>query len=290
MLAVVSATMIILVGSPSLAAETTAPLVIAHATGKRDAPENTTQGIAIAASKGADWVEIDVRFNKSNFPFAMHNPDVDTTTDGTGLLNNFWFQDVFDLDSAMYDKWDDKKADGSWTYPQYHGTYLSSDGDYKAKVHPPYAWEFFNAANTAGVSLILDLKEVPTQTQADLLLSYADRFAYRSKVIVQTSIAAMQAMKSFGYTDLTYYLIENPTAGMMRTGESLKSVGASGYTLYWTNITPALVKYYHSYGLKVFTWTTNSASDDVASSWTKVADAGVDGVITDQHDVARNLL
>ena len=265
---------------------------IAHATGKADAPENTIQGIAMAASKGARWVEIDVRWNKSNYPVAMHNSEVDATTNGTGLLNTYWLPSVADLDAAMYGQWDDKKSDGSWVYPQYHGTYVGSGNDTKAKVHPPYGWEFFNAASQANVNLLLDVKETPTQEQAANLYQYITSFNYEDRVIWQAEASSIKAMRSYGYTSLTYYLFENLASGTMRTAEYVKSLGASGITVNWPNITPGFVAYYHlpQYNLKVFTWTTNNAADDVSSNWLKLNSAGVDAIITDQHDDLRSIL
>jgi glycerophosphoryl diester phosphodiesterase len=265
---------------------------IAHATGKADAPENTIQGIAKAASKGAKWVEIDIRWNKSNFAIAMHNPDVDATTDGTGLLNTFWLPDVADLDAASYGQWDDKKSDGTWVYPQYHGTYVGSNNDVKAKVHPPFSWEFLNAAQQANVNLLLDVKETPTAEQAAGFYKYISDFGYQNRVIWQAEAASIKAMKSYGYNDLTYYLFENLASGTMRTAEYVKSLGASGLTVNWPNITPAFVAYYHApqNNLQVFTWTTNNAADDVPATWQKLEDAGVDAIITDQHDDLRATL
>jgi glycerophosphoryl diester phosphodiesterase len=260
---------------------------IAHATGKGDAPENTIQGIDKAASKGATWVEIDIRWNKSNMPIAMHNAEVDPTTDGTGLLNSYWLAPINDLDAADYDQWDDKNANGTWVYPQYHGTYVGDGGDVKAKVHPPYGWEFFNAATVDNISMLMDIKETPTAIQAQNLYNYIISFNYLSKVIYQGSAASIAAMRGFGYTDLTYYMIENLSAGTMRTGESLIAMGVSGYTVNWPNITPAFVTYYHSYDLKVFTWTTNNAADDVLAKWNVLKAADVDAIITDQHDDLR---
>lgn len=264
---------------------------IAHATGKADAPENTIQGIAKAASLGAKWIEIDIRWNKSGYAIAMHNPDVDETTNGTGLLNTYWLPDVFDLDAASYGQWDDKKADGSWVYPQYHGTYVGSGGDVKAKVHPPFAWEILDAASKANVNLLLDVKETPTAEQAAGFYKYITDFNYQGRVIWQAEAASIKAMKSYGY-DLTYYLFENLAAGTMRTAEYVKSLGASGLTVNWPNITPAFVSYYHSpqYGLKVFTWTTNNSADDVPATWQKLEAANVDAIITDQHDDLRATL
>ena len=49
------------------------PLVIAHRTCPRDAPENSLTGIRQAAASGADVVEIDVRLTADHEPVLMHD-------------------------------------------------------------------------------------------------------------------------------------------------------------------------------------------------------------------------
>ncbi|MDH4169464.1 MAG: glycerophosphodiester phosphodiesterase [Acidimicrobiia bacterium] len=50
-----------------------APLVIAHRTCPRDAPENSLAGIAAAIASGADVVEIDVRRSSDGQPMLLHD-------------------------------------------------------------------------------------------------------------------------------------------------------------------------------------------------------------------------
>src|SRR5687767_1041449 len=50
-----------------------APLIIAHRTCPIDAPENSLTGIRVAAEKGADGVEIDLRVSLDQRPFLMHD-------------------------------------------------------------------------------------------------------------------------------------------------------------------------------------------------------------------------
>lgn len=49
------------------------PLIIAHRTCPRDAPENSLTGIAVARSLGADAVEIDVRRTSDGVPVLLHD-------------------------------------------------------------------------------------------------------------------------------------------------------------------------------------------------------------------------
>ena len=56
------------------------PLIIAHRTCPRDAPENSIEGIARAAALGADGVEIDLRMSLDQRPFLLHDWTLQRTT------------------------------------------------------------------------------------------------------------------------------------------------------------------------------------------------------------------
>lgn len=62
------------------------PWVIAHRTTMGHAPENTLQGLRLAAELGADAVEIDVQLTADGVPVLLHDTTLDRTTDATGPL------------------------------------------------------------------------------------------------------------------------------------------------------------------------------------------------------------
>ncbi len=49
------------------------PVIIAHRTSPRDAPENSLAGIRRSAELGADYVEIDVRLTRDRVPVMLHD-------------------------------------------------------------------------------------------------------------------------------------------------------------------------------------------------------------------------
>jgi glycerophosphoryl diester phosphodiesterase len=259
------------------AAAAACPVVIAHKTAGGDAPENTVPGIAVAKSLGVTTVEIDIRFNKSNFAFAIHNETVDITTNGTGRVADLYMPDLQKLSAADYAPW---KTD-----PRYGG--FKADGTPKVRV--PYSYEFLDAARKAGVKLLLDVKVTPTRAQADSFVGYLDRpeLRMRDKIIwMANSEAGLRTMRSW-YPDLTYYLLERPAAGFMRTADSLKTLGATTYAVPVGEVrSAAYVNYYHAYGIKVSTWTTDNALLDTPANWAKVTGFGVDYLTTDRADEA----
>jgi glycerophosphoryl diester phosphodiesterase len=62
------------------------PWVVAHRTTMGHAPENTLQGLGLAAELGADAVEIDVQLTADGVPVLLHDATLDRTTDASGPL------------------------------------------------------------------------------------------------------------------------------------------------------------------------------------------------------------
>jgi len=64
------------------------PLVVAHRGASAEQPENTLRAFEAAVDLGADAVEFDVRMSADGHPVVVHDPAVDRTTDGHGLVRD----------------------------------------------------------------------------------------------------------------------------------------------------------------------------------------------------------
>jgi glycerophosphoryl diester phosphodiesterase len=62
------------------------PRIYAHRGGSALGPENTTAAFDIGVATGADGLELDVRLSADGIPVVIHDPTLDRTTDGTGLV------------------------------------------------------------------------------------------------------------------------------------------------------------------------------------------------------------
>jgi glycerophosphoryl diester phosphodiesterase len=71
-----------------------AQLVIAHRGNRAHAPENTIDALQQAVDMGVDAIEFDVRVTRDGIPVLMHDPDVDRTTNGRGLVESFSFAEI----------------------------------------------------------------------------------------------------------------------------------------------------------------------------------------------------
>lgn len=73
--------------------------IIGHRGFKRLYPENTMLSFK-AAAPFADGVECDVHWTKDQVPVVIHDPDVDRTTNGTGRVLDYTWEELSELDAG----------------------------------------------------------------------------------------------------------------------------------------------------------------------------------------------
>jgi len=83
--------------------------VVCHRGASFFAPENTLAAARICYNQGFQFVEIDVRTTADGIPIVMHDPIVDRTTDGHGLVSDLTWAEIERLDA------------GAWFDPFYTG-------------------------------------------------------------------------------------------------------------------------------------------------------------------------
>lgn len=69
-------------------------LVAAHRGWMAKYPENTLIAFSEAIKLGVDQLETDVRVTKDGYLVLMHDPTVDRTTNGTGKVSDFTFEEI----------------------------------------------------------------------------------------------------------------------------------------------------------------------------------------------------
>ncbi len=85
-------------------------IIYAHRGASKHAPENTMPAFELAFESGADGIETDVQLTKDHIPILMHDENVRRTTNGTGFVQDYTFQQLQQLDA------------GSWFAPHYANT------------------------------------------------------------------------------------------------------------------------------------------------------------------------
>ena len=75
---------------------------INHRGANEYAPENTMSAFRISKELGFDMVECDVDFTADNVPVIIHDSTVDRTSNGTGEVHSFTFEDIRKLDFGSW--------------------------------------------------------------------------------------------------------------------------------------------------------------------------------------------
>ena len=229
------------------------PLVIGHRGAALMAPENTLTSVAEAADK-ADLVEFDVRVSSDGHLVVLHDSTLGRTTDGTGAVADTPLAALQALDA------------GSW-----------------------FAGEF------SGEGL-------PTMAQTlDAILPQAVPLIERKAGTPEEYVNALQAMgisnqvvvQSFDWTflDGVHALDPDIPLGALGTGiltetvvSNLHARGVSVLGWYRNRISATEVELVHDHDLALFVWTVNGPLIQ------DYIDMGVDGIITDDPALARQLV
>ena len=85
-----------------LSSKFTLPKLIGHRGVKNLKPENTIESITTAFELGLECVEIDVKVSKDNIPLLLHDDTLDRTTNGSGLVCDFTFDQINQLDAGYF--------------------------------------------------------------------------------------------------------------------------------------------------------------------------------------------
>ena len=78
------------------------PKLIGHRGVKNLSPENTIDSIELAKKIGLNWVEFDVKISKDLIPIVFHDDTLERTTNGIGLLIDYYYEDLKKLDAGSF--------------------------------------------------------------------------------------------------------------------------------------------------------------------------------------------
>ncbi|XP_006811826.1 glycerophosphodiester phosphodiesterase 1-like [Saccoglossus kowalevskii] len=244
-------------------------LVIAHRGGGHDAPENTIAAIREAKKNGADGVELDLEFTEDGVPILLHDSTVDRTTNGSGNINSFTFEEVRKLDAS-------------------HGHRLSSQF---ANERIPTLEEATEECLKLGLKIFLDVKANPKQTAqtlSDLYNKY--KILYQTSMVISffpETIYRLRLLDSNIVTGLLYrtgaltYATSDPTAEY-REFETWQSAappildvllywshhswlwylcGNSAFLLFDKEVSEQVKVYWEARNIELIGWTVNDSTE-----------------------------
>src|SRR5690554_7959632 len=127
--------------------------VLAHRGYSGKAPENTMAAFELAVKSGADGLELDVHITKDGEVVVIHDDTVDRTTDGTGRVEDYTYEELLKFDA------------GSWFGEEFKGERLPTLADVCEIVKGTDL--IFNVELKAGVNF-----QALTEKVSDLINKY----------------------------------------------------------------------------------------------------------------------
>ncbi|MGV8911830.1 MAG: glycerophosphodiester phosphodiesterase [Rhodoglobus sp.] len=237
----------------SLRAPGEAAFIAGHRGDKMVAPENTLEALGHALNSAADYVETDVQLTADGIPVLMHDWTVDRTTNGTGPVWGYSYDELSALDA------------GSWFGEEFAGATV------------PTLEEFLNLLRWSTKNAILELKGSWTDGQVTLVSDLIARHGVSDHVIIGSfDIMTLQALQRVS-PEIPGMLIVRDIVG--DPGALAAAAGAVALVTSKNAIThdPELVQRVHDAGLGILIYTLNDSE-----TWSDAVSLGVDGIVTDR--------
>lgn len=230
-------------------------LVVAHRGAAGSAPENTLAAIRQALADGADWVEIDVQETRDGQVVVIHDSDFMKLA---GNPLKVWDGELAQIRQIDIGSWFDTRFSGERT-PTLQEVLETIDG-------------------RAG--LVIELKYYGHDEQLEQrVVEIVEAAGMAADVTVMSlqleGIEKLQALRPDWTTGL---LAAKAIGDLTRLDVDFLAVNQN-------MATPGFIRRAHRAGKKVFVWTVNDGL-----SMSRMASMGVDGVITDEPALARDIL
>lgn len=232
-------------------------IITAHRGASSLAPENTLAAVQKALELGIPWIEVDVHRTRDRVLVVLHDETVDRTTNGTGLVSQFFYEELTKLDA------------GSWFGPEFAGEPI------------PTLEEVLLACRDRAIVLI-ELKGPLTERPTVELVR---QLGMEDQVVIQSFDHGMVGKAKERAPEIPAFILirqDLTPQAMVNTALYYK---ADGLGVRYNFVTEDLVQLAHSNGLSVFPWTVDNPEDML-----RFLQMGVDGIITNYPQVLQEVL
>jgi len=238
------------------------PIVIAHRGDKSFAPENTLAAFKLAAEKGVDAIEFDVKLSADGQVVILHDQTVKRTTNGTGDVSRLPLAAIKELDA------------GAWFSEQFHGERI------------PTLDEVFE---TFGKRLLMNVELTNYATPHDELVprvvDLIRKHALQERILFSSFLPRNLRKARLLLPEVSCGLLAMP--GILGFWARTSGWRGDFFALhpYLSDAHPGLIQHVHAAGKRVHVWTVNSEED-----LNRMIDLGVDAIFTDDPGLVLHLL
>jgi glycerophosphoryl diester phosphodiesterase len=250
-------------------------LVFAHRGGQGLWPPNTLYAYERAVAMGVDVLELDIHSTADGVLVARHDPSVDATTNGKGLIQALSLAEIKALDAGY--RW---TGDGGRNYP-YRGQGITI----------PTLEEVLAAFPEMPLNIDIKPKDASVVTTFYQMLRHFNKLdqvvvgSFHDDQLRRFRALAPQAATAAGVAETRQFFWLNLFYLSLVYRRRATAFQIPEYAGRLHVVTPRFVKGAHAHGLQVHVWTVNEVSDmQRLIAWE------VDGIISDYPDRLMTLL
>ena len=255
-------------------------LVIAHQGGEHLAPSSTLEAFRNAQELGVDVIEFDIHMTKDEYLVAIHDPTVDRTTSGTGVVNEMTLEEVQSLDAGMYFK----DLDGDYSY-RGQGVYIPTVEEIFEEI--PHMYWNVEIKDTNDPTLYRTIAEKLWDAIQQHKLEEQVLFAAFDQEIIDIvlDVTNGEALVSGGRGEVTKFVILHKLFlnGLYRPQVNALQIPTEDSRINLKD--QKLIRGARKKGMEVHYWTINDPE-----TMQELIDLGADGIITDRPDLLIELL
>ncbi|XP_070580830.1 glycerophosphodiester phosphodiesterase 1-like [Ptychodera flava] len=242
--------------------------VIGHRAGACNAPENTIAAIREAKRNGADGVELDVHFTKDGVPVIIHDPSVDRTTDGQGMIRALTFEEVRKLNASYGHRFRAK-------FPDEHISTLEEVTEECLKLKLKIFFDVKVGSRLAATTFVELFEKFPGLYSSAMICSFFPNFIYMLRLgnpnIVTALIYLPGSLSYLASGSLPAYAIPRWTAPAAHVADILIGwahrswlwhlCGNSALLLHHSEVSRHEKLYWEQRGVRIIPWTVNNLQE-----------------------------
>ena len=229
--------------------------IIAHRGASFLEPENTLKAIERAIQMGVDFVEVDVRMSKDNKLVVMHDPDINRTTDGKGLVKDYTVQELKKFDAGYQNSkfWSRKNE------------IFAGNGE-----RIPTLDEVITCVKDR-IGLVIEIKEPGTEGK---VLEKVDENNLENVILTSFYHKSIKNARKINPSVDTGIIFSGQPVDV---NQMVSSAGANVIFPGYKYLDEDLVRQAHKNGISVYPWTV-----DDEGMFKKLVEMGVDGIVTNR--------
>lgn len=223
--------------------------IMAHRGLAAVAPENSGEAVLACAADFIEWAEVDVRLTKDRRHVIFHDDRLERTTDGKGRVTDITADEFVKLDT------------GAWNAPRFKG------------ARPLTLAQMLETAR-GKINLYLDCKQVDPELLATEILDSR----MESQVVIYDAPARLSRLRAKSGKRIATMAKFRPKT--MEFEAFVREVDPDAVEIDADDVTADWCRRFHARGIKVQAKVLGPDWDNPAT-WTKVIEAGVDWLQTD---------